>query len=110
VLLRVQTNNERRNVDNLLSDTDVALADKNTGVVNRLCETELVDTSLEAALEEILDLQGQHVIETHAALVEDTDTDETADEGVSFEETLGILFVEGEKLTGDGSSEACSCW
>jgi len=77
----------------------VALADENTGVVDRLGETELVDTGLETTLKEIFDLQGQDVIETHAALVEDTNTDETADESVSFEETLGVLLVEGKKLT-----------
>jgi hypothetical protein len=38
-LLGVQTNNERGNVDHLLSDTDVPLPDQNSGVVNRLGET-----------------------------------------------------------------------
>lgn len=104
VLLGVETDNERGNVDDLLADTDVALADENTGVVNRLGETELVDTSLQAALKEIFNLQGQHVIETHTALVENTDTDETTDEGVSFEKTLGVLLVKGKKLTMDKSS------
>jgi hypothetical protein len=99
VLLGVETDDERRNVDNLLADTDVALADEDTGVVDGLGKTELVDASLEAALQEILDLQGQDVIELHAGLVEDTDTDETANEGIAFEETLGVLLVEGKKLT-----------
>jgi hypothetical protein len=99
VLLGVETDDERRNVDNLLADTDVALADEDTGVVDGLGKTELVDTSLEAALQEILDLQGQDVIELHAGLVEDTDTDETANEGIAFKETLGVLLVEGKKLT-----------
>jgi len=101
VLLRVETDDERGNVDNLLADADVTLADENTGVVNRLGETELVNTSLETALKEIFDLQGQDVIETHAALVEDTDTDETADKSVSFEQTLGVLLLESKKLTVD---------
>lgn len=99
VLLRVETDDERRNVDDLLADADVALLDEDTSVVDGLGETELVDTSLEAALQEILELQGQHVIESHAGLVEHTDTHETANEGISFEETLGVLFVESEKLT-----------
>lgn len=99
VLLGVETDDERRNVDNLLADADVALADENTGVVDGLGETELVDASLETTLKEILDLEGKNVIELHAGLVEDTDTNETANEGIAFEQTLGVLLVEGKELT-----------
>ena len=99
VLLRVQTDNERGDVDDLLANTDVTLTDQDTSVVDGLGETELVDASLQTTLQEILNFQGQHVIELHAGFVEDTDTDETANEGVTFEEALGILFVEGEQLT-----------
>jgi nucleoside-triphosphatase THEP1 len=99
VLLRVETDDERRNVDDLLANTDVALADQDTGVVDGLGKAELVDASLEAALQEILDLEGQDVIELHAGLVEDTDTDKTANEGIAFEETLGVLLLESKKLT-----------
>lgn len=77
----------------------MTLADQDTGVVDGLGETELVDTGLETTLHEILNLQGQDVIELHAGLVEHTDTDETANEGISFEETLGVLLIESKKLT-----------
>lgn len=99
MLLGVETDDEGGHVDDLLANTDVALADEDTGVVDGLGETELVDTSLETTLKEILDLQGEHVIELHAGLVEHTDTHETANQGVAFEETLGVLLVEGEQLT-----------
>ena len=79
----------------------VTLLDQDTGVVDRLGKTELVDASLETTLQEVLDLQGQHVIELHAGLVEHTDTNQTANEGIAFEETLGVLLVEGQKLTTD---------
>jgi hypothetical protein len=78
---------------------DVALADQDTGVVDRLGETELVDAGLETALEEVLDLKGQDVIELHAGLVEDTDTDQTADKSVTLEEALGVLLVERQERT-----------
>ena len=78
---------------------DVTLLDQDTSVVDRLGETELVDTGLETALQEVLDVQGQDVIELHARLVEDTNTDQTANQGITFEETLGVLLVEGKKLT-----------
>jgi len=85
VLLGVETDDEGRDVDDLLADADVALADEDTGVVDGLGEAKLVDTGLEAALQEILDLEGKDVIELHAGLVQDTDADETANEGISFE-------------------------
>jgi hypothetical protein len=87
-------------IQNCENIPDVALLDENTSVVDGLCETELVDAGLKAALQEIFNLEGEHVIELHAGFVEDTDTDETANEGVPFEQALGVLFVEGEKLTG----------
>jgi hypothetical protein len=100
VLLGVETDDERRNVDDLLADADVTLANQDTGVVDRLGEAELVDAGLEAALEEILDLEGQDVIELHAGLVKDTDADQTANQGVALKQTLGVLLVEGKQLTG----------
>jgi hypothetical protein len=98
VLLGVEADDEGGDVDDLLADADVALADEDAGV-DGLGEAELVDEGLEAALEEVLDLEGQDVIELHAGLVEDTDADEAADEGVTLEEALGVLLVEGEELT-----------
>ena len=79
---------------------DVTLTDEDTGVVDGLGKTELVDASLQATLQEVLDLQGKDVIELHAALVEDTDTDQTANESIALEETLGVLLVESKELTG----------
>ena len=46
MLLRVETDNKGRNIDNLLADTDVALADQDAGMVDGLGETELVDLGL----------------------------------------------------------------
>jgi nucleoside-triphosphatase THEP1 len=77
----------------------VALADQDTSVVDRLGKTELVDAGLETALQEVLNLEGQDVIELHARLVKDTDTYETANEGVTLEEALGVLLVESKKRT-----------
>jgi hypothetical protein len=71
VLLRVETDHEGGDVDDLLADAvkslvlcsyrttcnsipDVALADEDTSVVDRFGETELVDAGLETALQEVL--------------------------------------------------------
>jgi hypothetical protein len=77
----------------------VTLTDEDTGVVDGLGKAKLVDASLETTLQEVLDLEGKDVIELHAGLVEHTDTDQTANEGIAFEETLGVLLVESKELT-----------
>jgi hypothetical protein len=77
----------------------VALLDQDTGVVDRLGKAKLVDAGLETALKEILDTEGQDVIELHAGLIEHTNADQTANQSVTFEQTLGVLLVEGEQLT-----------
>ena len=69
-------------------------------MVDRLGETQLEDLGLKPALQEIFNFQGQHVIETHAGLIEHADTDETTDERIAFEETLRVLRIEFEQLTG----------
>ena len=75
------------------------LPDEHTSVVDGLGKAALEDLRLKTAFQEVLDLQGQHVIETHARLVEHTDADETTDEGVTLKKTLGVLVVELEQLT-----------
>ena len=57
---------------------NVALLDEHTSVMNGLCQTELVDAGLKTALQKVLNLQGQDVIELHARLVQNTHAHETA--------------------------------
>lgn len=99
VLLGVEADNERWNIDNLLADADVSLADEDTSVVNGLSKAKLVDASLKTALQEIFHLKGQNVIELHAGLVEDTDANETANQSITLEKALRVLLVQGQKLT-----------
>ena len=85
----------------------MALADEHTSVVDRLGEAELVDAGLETALQEVLNLKGQDVIELHAGLVEHTDTDETANEGVTLEEALGVLLIKSQERTARRLAVVC---
>jgi hypothetical protein len=96
MFLAVQANNKRRHVDDLLPDADVTLLDQDAGVVDGFRETELVHAGLQAALQEVVNVEGEHVVELHAGFVEDTDADETADQGVSFEEAFGVFLIEGQ--------------
>lgn len=66
-------------------------------------------TGLQTTLQEVLGLEGKHIIELHARLVEHADTHQTANQGVALEEALGILFVEGEKLTAGSDVSTWPC-
>jgi hypothetical protein len=83
VLLGIETNNEGGNVNDLLANADVSLTDENTGMVDRLGETELVDARLQTTLQEILNLKGQHVIELHAGFIEHPNSDQSANQCIS---------------------------
>jgi len=67
--------------------------------MDRFGKAEFVNTGLEATLKEILNLKGKHIIELHTRLVKDTNTDQTANQSIAFEETLRVLLIEGEQLT-----------
>ena len=75
---------------NLLPDSDVLLSDKNSGVVDGLGESELEDLSLEPALQEVLDLETEHIIELHAALVQHSDTDQTTQKCISWMKKISL--------------------
>jgi hypothetical protein len=81
----------------------VSLSDEDTGVVDRLGESELEDLGLETSLQEILSLEGQHVIQSHSAVIEHTDSDQSSDQGVTLEKSLGVLVLELEELSGSTS-------
>jgi hypothetical protein len=69
VLLRIKTDDKRRNVYDLFTNTNVTLTDENTGMVNRFSETRFEDLSLKSSLHEIFYFESEYVIETHACLV-----------------------------------------
>lgn len=77
----------------------MSLPYQNASMMDTLCQTQFVDASLQSALQEVLHLQCQHVIELHAGFVQHTHANETTNKGIAFEKTLGILFIEGKKLT-----------
>ena len=77
----------------------MSLPDQDTGVVDGFRKTALENLSLQPSLQEIFDLQSQHVIEPHARLVEHTDSDQTTNQGVTLEETFGVLVIKLEELT-----------
>ena len=77
------------------------LPDQHPRVMDTLRQSKLINASLQPPLQEVLDLEGKHVIELHAGFIEHTDTDKTANEGIAFEKTLWIFFFHGQELTVD---------
>ena len=84
----------------VVSLPNVTLTDQDTSVVNGLGQTAVEDLGLQASLQEIFDLQAENVIELHLALVQDADANETSQQGVTLEQTLGITLVQGQELSG----------
>jgi hypothetical protein len=68
-------------------------------MVNALGQAALEHLRLQATLQEIFDLQSQHVIQSHAVLIKHTNSHKTANQGVTLEKTLGVLLVELEEFT-----------
>ena len=83
----------------LLADADVALADEDASMMDRLGKPKLEDLSLEPSLEEILDLEAEDVIELHPGLVEHADANETTQKSVALEQPSWVFLLEGQKVT-----------
>ena len=60
------------------------------------------DLGLKTTLQEVLNLEAEHVVELHLALVEDTDPDQATQQRVALEQPLGVLLLEGEEDPGGG--------
>lgn len=80
------------------------LADEDTSVVDALRQTALEDLGLKSSLQEVLDLESQHVIEAHFGLIEHTDADQSSNQSIAFEQTLGVLSFQLEEFT-SGTSD-----
>jgi len=99
VALSLSADDEGRHVDELLADSDVALEDKNTGVVDGAGELVLEDDGLETTLKEVLGLEGKDIIELVLVLGQNTETVETAEHCTTLEHTALVIAVKSEKET-----------
>ena len=84
MLLRADTNHEGGNVDGLSADGDVFLVDEHAGMMDRVGESALLDQGLKAALEELRGGQTEHIIEFALVVLEETKSDHSADEGLTY--------------------------
>ena len=77
----------------------MALPDQDTGMVNGFRQAALENLSLQTTLQEVFNLQRQHVIQTHTRLVKHTNSNETTNKGVSLEKAFRIFHIELQELT-----------
>jgi len=73
-------------------------------MVDALGQAALEHLCLQATLQEIFNLQSQHVIQPHPVLIKHTNSNKTTNQGVALEKSLGIFLVELEKFT-SGTSD-----
>ena len=72
------------------------VTDQDTGVMDRLGKTGLEDLGMKMTFQEIFDLKGEHIIVAHARLVERADSDETADEGITWEQHVKSEYIRAQ--------------
>jgi len=100
VLLLGHTHEERWDVHHLSADSDVLLSDEHAGVMHGLGELSLLDLGLETALEELGGGKSEDVIELALAVLQESESHHTSDEGLAFKKSSRIVFVKGEQNTG----------
>lgn len=81
------TNHEGGNVNGLLADGDVTLLDKDTGVMDGVGESALLDESLESSLKELRGGQTENVIELALVVLQETEAHHSADQGLTYKFT-----------------------
>merc|ERR1719356_341230 len=97
VLLRVKSHNEAGHIHNLLSDSDVTLSDEDTSMMDRLSKSKLEHLGLKTTLQEVLDLETEHVIKH-------TNTYKTTEKCVTFKQPSVVLLFKGKQGSG-GSTD-----
>ena len=81
------SDHEGRNVDELLSDGDVLLSEKDSGVVDGGLgsnDSLLGHDGLESSLEELVDGETENVIELPLVVLEEAESDHSSDEGITY--------------------------
>src|SRR5437667_11313662 len=68
------------------------LTDQYTGMMNRFCKSQFEYLCLQSPFQEIFNFESKYIIQFHARFVENTDTNETTNQGISFKETTSIAF------------------
>ena len=74
----------------------MSVTDQSSGMMSWFGQTKFEDLGLEAALQEIFDFQTQDVIKLHLVFFQDSDTDKTTQESITFKQSFLVFLVEGQ--------------
>lgn len=80
------------------NEPDMSLLDKNPSMVDGLGHAGLENKGLEAALEKVLDGEGEDVIKLVLCLIEETVTEHPSEQRLSLEDPARVLLVEGKEI------------
>lgn len=75
------------------------MTNQDTGMVNRLGQSQFEHLSLQPPLQKVLNFESKHVIQLHARFIKHPNAHETTNQSVALEKTTGFLFLEREELT-----------
>lgn len=67
----------------LVPSPDVSLLNQNTGMMDRLGQTQLEHLGLQAAFQEVLGLETQHVIKLHAPFLQHASPHQTTQQSIA---------------------------
>mmetsp|Transcript_24325 Transcript_24325/g.27609 ORF Transcript_24325/g.27609 Transcript_24325/m.27609 type:complete len:208 (-) Transcript_24325:46-669(-) len=100
VVLRFNSHQERGDIYNLLADLDVLLSDQNSSMMDGVSKSSLENSGLESSFQEFSSGQSQDIIELLFSFVEQTHSDHTVQQSMTFEKSSRILLFEGEQFSG----------
>jgi len=101
LVLVVDSNQERGDVDDATIDGDVTALDQGSGMVDRVSKLGLEDAGLESSLQQLVEGHSQDVIETVLGfLVQQTELEHLSQQGSAFEESALVLGIESEEFSG----------
>ena len=98
--LRSSSDHEGWDIDQLFTNGKVSLSDQRSGFVDGVGESSLEDDGLESSVHELWDGKSENVIELVLGVFEESESDHSFQECITFENSSGISDVEGKKLSG----------
>jgi hypothetical protein len=78
------------------------LTNQHTSMVDRFGEAQFENLSLQSPFQEIFDFESEYIIQLHAGFVKHTNSDETTNQGISFEKTTRVSFCKINNLQDTG--------
>ena len=104
MLLGIQSNDEGRDIDYLSSDPNVSLSDQDSCMMDGFCQSMFEDQGLQSSLQEVLHFKSQDVIEFHPVLLQDSDSNQSSKQGISFKQSLGVIVIPSQQFSGSLSN------